>query len=329
MSLYILIGGDQKEYGPIPATDVQQWLTEGRLNEESLIKAEGDADFRPLSTFPEFAGAATSVPPVPPPFGAGPFDRMPEDYELDLGGCLSRGWVLVKNNLSVLFVGTLLYLLIDKTIAIGGLAKNPFVGALFSVVNLVISGPLLGGVFYLFLRVLRSESAEVGDIFQGFRRAFGQLFLGTLIPSLLVGACLLPFIALFLWKLTPLTGLMANLHADAMPDPETLAALTSVLLPCLPVLLFCAIPATYLAVCWKFTLPLILDQGLDFWTAMKLSRQRVHQHWWLVFGLLILISLLNFAGLCLCGIGYLFTLPVGYAALMIAYETIFPKGPSA
>ena len=327
MALYILIGGDQKEYGPIPATDVQQWLTEGRLNEGSLIKVEGDADFRPLSTFPEFAGAATSVPPVPPPFGAGPSDRMPEDYELDLGGCLSRGWALVKNNFSVLFVGTLVYLLIEGVI--GGLAQVPFVGALFSVVNLVISGPLLGGVFYLFLRVLRSESAEVGDIFNGFRRAFGQLFLGTLIPSLLVGACLLPFIVLFLWKLTPLMGLMANLHADAMPDPETLATLTSVLLPCLPVLLFCAIPATYLAVCWKFTLPLILDQGLDFWTAMKLSRQRVHQHWWLVFGLLILISLLNFAGLCLCFVGVLFTLPVGYAALMIAYETIFPKGPSA
>jgi hypothetical protein len=327
MALYILIGGDQKEYGPIPATDVQQWLTEGRLNEESLIKVEGDADFRPLSTFPEFAGAATSLPPIPPPFGAGPSDSMPEDYELDLGGCLSRGWALVKNNFSVLFVGTLVYLLIEGVI--GGLAQVPFVGALFSVVNLVISGPLLAGVFYLFLRVLRSEPAEVGDIFHGFRRAFGQLFLGTLIPSLLVGACLLPFIVLVLWKLTPLMGLMANLHADAMPDPETLATLTSVLLPCLPVLLFCAIPATYLAVCWKFTLPLILDQGLDFWTAMKLSRQRVHQHWWLVFGLLILISLLNFAGLCLCCVGVLFTLPVGYAALMIAYETIFPKGPSA
>jgi len=324
MALYILIGGDQKEYGPIPATDVQQWLTEGRLNEESLIKAEGDADFRPLGTFPEFAGGATSFATVPPPFGTGPADGMPEDYELDLGGCLSRGWALVKNNFSVLFVGTLVYLLIEGVI--GGLAQVPFVGALFSVVNLVISGPLLGGVFYLFLRVLRSESAEVGDIFHGFRRAFGQLFLGTLIPSLLVGACLLPFIVLFLWKLTPLMG---NLRADAMPDPETLAALTSALLPCLPVLLFCAIPATYLAVCWKFTLPLILDQGLDFWTAMKISRQRVHQHWWLVFGLLILISLLNFAGLCLCFVGVLFTLPVGYAALMIAYETIFPKGPSA
>jgi uncharacterized membrane protein len=84
-----------------------------------------------------------------------------------------------------------------------------------------------------------------------------------------------------------------------------------------------------LSVSWKFTLPLIIDKELDFWTAMQTSRKQVGKHWWHVFGLTILISLLNVAGLMLCCIGLLFTLPVGIAALMFAYETIFTERPAA
>ena len=36
--MYIIIGGDQKEYGPITADDVRQWIAEGRLSEESSVK---------------------------------------------------------------------------------------------------------------------------------------------------------------------------------------------------------------------------------------------------------------------------------------------------
>jgi uncharacterized membrane protein len=91
----------------------------------------------------------------------------------------------------------------------------------------------------------------------------------------------------------------------------------------LPVALICAVPVTYLSVCWKFTLPLIVDRQMDFAAAMRVSWKMVNQHWWMVFGLVILISLLNVVGMLVCCVGLLFTIPVGYAALMIAYETIF------
>ena len=69
MADYIIIGGDQKEYGPISADDVRQWLAEGRLNEQSLMKGAGDAAFRPLEKFPEFADAfknPAAIPPIQP-----------------------------------------------------------------------------------------------------------------------------------------------------------------------------------------------------------------------------------------------------------------------
>ena len=40
-----------------PDADVRQWIAEGRLNTESRVKAESDAEFRALAPFPEFASA--------------------------------------------------------------------------------------------------------------------------------------------------------------------------------------------------------------------------------------------------------------------------------
>ena len=323
MANYLIIGGDGKEYGPVTDADVRQWIAEGRLNAQSLAKAESDAEFRALAQFPEFAGAfSPGAPAVIRPLSAPGADGFPgRDYELDIAGCISRGWELVKNNLGVLLVGPLVYLLIEG--AFGGLANLPYLGPLFSIANFVISGPLVGGVFYLFLRAIRGEPVEISNVFDGFRRAFGQLFLGTLVPGLLVGLCLVPFLVMLLVKLIPLIGPLQHLQAGAAPDQATLNALESILLATLPVAFICAIPATYLGVCWKFTLPLIIDRQMDFWSAMKISFKRVNRHWWQVFGLVMLVGLVNIAGLLACCIGLFFTIPVGFAAMMFAYETIF------
>lgn len=65
MSNYTIIGGDGKQYGPIAEGDLRKWIAEGRLNGQSLAKGEGDAEFRPLSAFPELADAFAAPPPPP------------------------------------------------------------------------------------------------------------------------------------------------------------------------------------------------------------------------------------------------------------------------
>ena len=73
--MYYIIGGDGKQYGPISREDLRKWISEGRLNSQSQAKAEGEADFRALATFPEFAdllAARFSPGPITPPgLGAG------------------------------------------------------------------------------------------------------------------------------------------------------------------------------------------------------------------------------------------------------------------
>lgn len=53
--MYKIIGVDQKEYGPITADLIRQWISEGRLNAQTQACLEGTQEWKPLGTFPEFA----------------------------------------------------------------------------------------------------------------------------------------------------------------------------------------------------------------------------------------------------------------------------------
>src|ERR1700733_10508179 len=184
MATYTIIGGDKKEYGPVTADEVRQWIADGRLAANSLARGENDTDWCPLATFPEFADAFTvkvATIGAPPSF-AGSTDFAERDYELDLGGCISRGWGLLKNNIGLLLGSFMIYLLIE--IVLGGLGKIPLIGFVFSLVSFFITGPLVGGLYYVYLQAIRNQSAQVGDVFAGFSKAFWQLFLGYIVPAL-------------------------------------------------------------------------------------------------------------------------------------------------
>jgi hypothetical protein len=55
--MYKIIGADQKEYGPITADQVRQWIRDGRVNANTQIRLEPGGNWQPLSAFPEFADA--------------------------------------------------------------------------------------------------------------------------------------------------------------------------------------------------------------------------------------------------------------------------------
>src|SRR6185312_9806697 len=83
------------------------------------------------------------------------------------------------------------------------------------------------------------------------------------------------------------------------------------------------LPGIYLLIAWSFTLPLVIDKKLDFWSAMELSRKVVTKHWWKFLGLTLVLLLLIFAGAFVFFIGALITIPLAIAALNYAYEDIF------
>jgi hypothetical protein len=72
--MYKIIGVDKQEYGPVTEEQVRQWLAEGRANAQTLVQREGETDWKPLGTLPEFAASfpAQTSPPPPPPDAFGP-----------------------------------------------------------------------------------------------------------------------------------------------------------------------------------------------------------------------------------------------------------------
>lgn len=339
--MYVIIGGDGREYGPISAEDLRKWIAEGRLNAQSQAKAEGDAVFRPLSAFPELADAFGHPAPSAPAGIATSTNWAERDYELDIMGCISRGWDAFKNNFGVLFLATVITFAmlfgvgfflglvlapINRMLVQGPAFLQIGFNYLLPIVTSLLVGPLFGGLYFTFLKALRGQTAGVGDIFAGFPKAFGQLYLGALVPGLLVGACLLPFHFFLQTKAGPVLEQFQRLPGH-QPAPEEVMNMFHDLIQAyagtLPVLLLCLIPVTYLTVSWAFTLPLIIDKQLNFWPAMKAGWRMVHKHWWHVFGLVVIIGLINVVGVLACCVGLLFTSPMTIAITMSAYETIF------
>ena len=64
--MYRVIGADEKEYGPVGADEVRQWIVDRRLHANSLLQRAGSSEWQPLSTFPEFAPWLSGAAAFPP-----------------------------------------------------------------------------------------------------------------------------------------------------------------------------------------------------------------------------------------------------------------------
>jgi len=88
-------------------------------------------------------------------------------------------------------------------------------------------------------------------------------------------------------------------------------------------LLLCLIPGIYLAVGYVFALPLVIDKQMEFWPAMEVSRRVVHQHWWSMLALVLVLWIIAIVGFLACIVGAVITVPIANAAFMYVYEDIF------
>ena len=197
--MYKIIGADGREYGPVAADQLRQWIREGRANAQTKVQPEGSAAWSTLGEVPEFADTLRAVgatPSVPPVLGAVDPEALAaqilaRDYTIDIGRCIGRGWELVKKDF---------WLLVGASF-IGGLIAGgfglPWVGA---IIALFVGGPMMGGVYALYLKRIRGQPAMFGDAFLGFSVAFVPLMLARMVSVFLTGLgfllCALPGIYL-------------------------------------------------------------------------------------------------------------------------------------
>jgi len=280
--MYLIIGSDGREYGPVAAEQVRAWIAGGRANLETQAKLFGTDAWRRLGDFADFggglpgadamlAGVAATGPAgesAELPVGAGPAaiaQRMiARNVPLDIGGCYERSWNLLRANFWPLVGVTTLITGLEMVLGLNHVGA--FAGALLSLV-------FEGGLYYYFLKRIRGQPTEASDAFAGFSRAF--------VPLVLTGV--------------------------------VMAALTCVGL----VLLF--LPGIYLYVAYKFADLLVIDRGLGFWPALEVSRRVISAHWWRMLGLLLLALPFLLLGVAALGVGVLVVLPLIHGALIYAY----------
>ncbi|MGH8022768.1 MAG: DUF4190 domain-containing protein [Limisphaerales bacterium] len=69
--MYKIVGSDGRQYGPVSAEQLQQWIVEGRANAWTQTLGEGATEWKPLGALPEFAAnfrptTATAPPTIKP-----------------------------------------------------------------------------------------------------------------------------------------------------------------------------------------------------------------------------------------------------------------------
>lgn len=65
--MFKIIGADGRQYGPVAAAQVREWVASGRANAQSMAQSEGSTEWKPLASFPEFSDLLAQTAPLAPP----------------------------------------------------------------------------------------------------------------------------------------------------------------------------------------------------------------------------------------------------------------------
>jgi len=167
--MYKIIGADQKEYGPVSAEQLRQWISEGRVNGQTKIQPDGATEWKMASEIAEFSGLFPKAPPAPPspltpikPLPASPANSQIAVWSL-ITGIASLlcccGWYLVAPTAIVL-----------GAIALSQLKNHPeLTGGGFA-----IAGIVLGIVAILMYGAMTAVAILSPDFMQNIQNAMQQ-----------------------------------------------------------------------------------------------------------------------------------------------------------
>lgn len=226
---------------------------------------------------------------------------------INASDCIGNAWEMVKSNFGLYF-GTSLVALLMLTC--------------LPCVNFFIAGPVMCGIYFIFLRGMQNEPVAFGDMFKGFE---------VFVPAMVVG--IIQAIPEVIGQGIRFSVDLANLglqnagRGDShFQGDETRVALASGLMIFVIIAaLIIFVLGIALRVSLFFAIPLIMEHRLGAVEAMKLSSQAAWNNLGGIIVLFIfefLVALLGALALC---VGIFVAIPVIYGANAFAYRQVFPQ----
>jgi uncharacterized membrane protein len=212
--------------------------------------------------------------------------------------CIKAGWDLIRSQYW-LFVGmTLVGMLIGSLVPLG-----------------ILMGPMMCGIYLALFQTRRGQPIEFGLLFKGFDY-FGDAVIATLLHMIPIVVIVIPTYILFYAGMFTIMATSQN----GEPNPGALLGFFGILgLVWLVIMVLLII----LSVVFTFAYPLIVDRRLSGLNAVKLSIRAGFANFWRLLGMLLLTGLLSFFGLLVCIVGVYLVVPIGVAAIAMAYEQVF------
>ncbi len=219
---------------------------------------------------------------------------------IDAGGCVSNAWNLVKENYWPYFGGCLVAYLIITCVP---------------CLNFFMAGPIMGGIYFLFLRGMQGEPVDFSMAFKGFEKFVPLMVVGLIqfLPNIIF--TVLQYSIDFSQVILQNSG-NGNASADAIVGALGIVSL---------ILVFVSF---IFSIAWWisfwFVVPIVMENDIDVTDAIKLSIKAG----WSNFGGLLLLAiisgLLGILGVVALCIGLLFVMPIIYGASAFAYRQVFP-----
>lgn len=216
---------------------------------------------------------------------------------LNATGCISSGMELAKQNYGLFL----------------GMAFVAFLIALIPLVGLFLIGPLMVGLYGVYLKAMRQEPIEFGGMFSAF---------SNFVPAMVAGLVYsIPDFVFQLVRITLRVGGIA-LENGGSSSTDALAAGLSFISLALGGVFF------VLTFCWHvafvFVFPLMAERDIGVVDALKLSANAALANLGGLIVLMLIEAGIFLLGALVCCVGVFFVLPVIYAANAFAYRQVFP-----
>ncbi len=238
------------------------------------------------------------------------------DFSFPINKFISKGWELGLKILG----WYVLYMTLAMT-ASSLLKSLPYVG---SLINTLVIAPVLasGTIFFIHHRYTTNRS-DFGLIFLGFKKNLLQIILLNLI---LVIGCLIIYLPLIL-EIYNSVDLSDFTKIANEKNPEALMPLVKDLFKDIGSWVrtgfFCSFGILFLMTFTVFTSFLVVLENYTAVKAISVSFKIVKKKFIKILWFLILLGLINLLGVLCLIIGLFITVPISFAAVYIAYISVF------